>query len=294
MKRVWKSLLVLLLLAMMAALPATAGILTSGSYTYLLKGQAVDLPVDILSLKGRYLVPPELLSLFGLTPTITGEQITLKRGPVTVEMNLGSTTARVDGRTRELGVAPLRAGERLFLPAELLADLAITLEVDAKFVLLEDHLSAQPAAIPADAEPFGRRWASRTWQGSIREGTLVGATWITFLTPDLVSDPAFELPWGIRQRALSLLESRTLLYVSLTNQSLKAMALDPKKLMLVDPSGRQFDYLGIEVPVVGAVSAPVAPGAVRSSLLAFPKVEASSVTIYHDGSGTILGTVPAR
>lgn len=294
MTRRWLIASLLLLLVLGAALPASAGILTSGSYTYLLKGQAVELPVDILSLRSRYLVPPELLALFDLTPAVDGDRIRLERGPVIVEMRLGSTTAHVDGEARSLGVAPLRAGERLFIPAELLPDLAITLEVDAKFVLLEDHLPAKPVELDPAAPPFDRRWADRTWQGSIREGSLVGQASITLLTPDLLSDPALRIPWGTRQRLLSLMESHTLLHVGLKNQSLKAMAIDPKKLMLVDSAGRQYDYLGVEIAVNGAVSSPVAPGASRTSVLAFPKVDAGSVTIYHDGSGTVLGTVPAQ
>jgi len=290
MRRRWWIAMLLVIPLLAAAPPASAGILTSGSYTYMLEGRSVELPVDMLALRGEYLVPTDLLALFGLTPQITVDGIRLERGPVSILAGLGSETALVDGERRVLKVPPMRVSDRLFIPAELLPDLGITLEVEGKFALLTDH-AVHKAPDKAPEEPFAERWAKRTWKGHVREESLVGFAEITALTPDLLHDPALPLPWGVRQRLLSLAGERTLLLVTLTNRSIQAMTLDPKRLMLVDAQGEQYDYLGLEIPVDGSLSSPLAPGAARTAVLAYPQVGSAEITLYHDGSRAVLGTV---
>lgn len=294
----WSIYTLLCLLLLLAAKSAFAGVLTSESYSYLLGGQEFSLPVDILTQRGGYLVPSELLAKVSISPAREGEQITLRRGPVQIDLRLGEATARVDGRLRPLLNGPMLVADRLFIPAELLPDLAVALEVEGKFVLLTDF-AADPskAAAPtaADGHPlFQERWQEQTLKAAVRDGSLVGQATLTILTPSLLADPALPLPWGTRMRLRSLAESRTLVMVTLQNQALRTMAFDPAKLKLIGEKGAQYDFLDEEVAVDGAISAGVAPGAIRTSVLVFPKADDPSVSLYHEGTDAVLGRLPTR
>lgn len=293
MRKRWLIVGLVLLVVLALTAPASAGIMTTGSYTYMLRGNQIDYAVDILPVKGGYLVPPDVLESFQLTPTVTGENIVLKRGPVRVELRLGSDIARVDGRQLVTKAAPSYISGRLFLPAEVLPELGISMEVDGRVVLLTDHVKAI-TELGSGSPNFQAAWNGHSTQGSLRlDGQYAYGTF-TVLTKDLLSDPGLQISWGVRQRLLDLLETRTLVYVHLRNTGIKAISLDPAKMILVDPNGQQYDYLKLEVPVEGTVSAPVAPGAHRASVLAFPKVEADYVSLYHDAAGNVIGTVPTK
>lgn len=296
MRKRWYLVLLTALLAMGAlgvqALPARAGILTSSNYTYLLKGKELNLPVDIITVQSSPMVPEDLLAAFGLKPAIEGDGVVLTRGPVTVRLQLGAETVWVNGKPRPLKAAPLKVSGRVFVPAEILPDLGASLTVDGKFVLLTDYLGAADAATDA-AAPTGALRAY-TLESFIRDGSTMANLTITSLTPDLIRDPALGIPWGTRLKLLTMLENRTLVMVSMKNQSVKATSLDPSKLMLVDPQGSQFDYTKVEVTVDGSVTAAVAPGALRVSVLVYPKVNAESFDLYYDGTGNVLGSLSAR
>ena len=105
LKRWWPALGLLLALAVIAV-PVSAGILTSGSYTYMFKGREQNLPVDILTVQGATLVPTELLSLVQVVPEAEADSVTLKRGPVTVQMRLGSETAVIGDTVKLLQSGP--------------------------------------------------------------------------------------------------------------------------------------------------------------------------------------------
>jgi len=295
MRKRWYGILIILLVSVVTmgalALPARAGILTSSSYTYLLKGKELNLPVDILTVQSSPMVPEELLGAFGLKLAAQGDAVELTRGPVTVRLVLGAETVWVDGKPRPLKAAPLKVAGRIFVPAEILPDLGAQLMVDGKFVLLTDYLSTEANAQEqvADGQVDGL-----PLEAFVRDGATVANLSVRALTPELIGDPDLGIPWGTRLKLLSMLENRTLVMVAMRNQSIKATALDPAKLMLVDPQGRQYDYTKVEVPVDGSVTAAVAPGALRVSVLVYPKVESSEIELYYDGTGTVLGRLTGR
>lgn len=292
MHKRWLLVALLCLLFLTTAAPAGAGMLTTGTYTYLILGSQVDYPVDIVPTRGGYLVPAEILATFGLVPTHQGSDITLKRGPVTIKLELGSDTMRVDDRQVVAKAAPSLINGRLFLPADLLPELGISLDVDGKFVYLTDYLSQ---AVDGPRSPdFKANWDDHTAERPLWLGGQYAYTYMTVLTRELLADPALEIPWGVRLRLLSLLQSRTLVYTTVRNSGIRAVALDPKQLMLVDDNGRQYDYLNLEVPVFGTVSSLIAPGATRTSVFAFPQVEPGRVTFYHNAAEEIVGTVRVR
>lgn len=288
MRSRWSLFALLTALLLAAAWPAYAGVLTSNSYTYLLKGQEVDLPVDILTQRGTQIVPPELLSRFGVTPQVNGDRILLTRGPVTVEMTLGVATAVVDGRRLPLKTGPVSLSGRLFTPVELLPHLGLQLEVDGKFIHLTDFGAGAPALKAADNFPAAL--SARTAIGQIRDGSQMGELEITLLSRELLLDPGLQLPWGIRMQLLTLIDDRTLLLTTLRNQAVKAMALDPAKLTLIGATGRQYDYLSQAIAVDGLVTAAVAPGAAKVSVLVYPALaDEAAVSLYYDPSGSVIG-----
>lgn len=292
MRKGWYTILLAVLVAVAAAaLPAQAGILTSSAYTYLLKGKELNPAVDILTVQGSPMVPQEILSAFGLSLQIQGDEVLLERGPVTVTMRLGARTVWVNGKPRPLAAAPMTVSGRTFVPAEVLPDLGASLTVDGKFIHLTDYLSAGDAS---DQPAAGGLLRAYTLESFIRDGSTMANLTMTALTPELIRDPALGIPWGTRLRLMTMLENRTLVLVSMRNQSIKATALDPAKLMLVDAKGRQYDYTREEVTVDGSVTAAVAPGALRVSVLVYPKVDAPEFDLYYDGTGNVLGRLSAR
>ncbi|HYG57987.1 MAG TPA: stalk domain-containing protein [Symbiobacteriaceae bacterium] len=286
----WRLLGLALVCLMLLPVSATAGVLTSSGYTYLLGGREIDLPVDLLTVQGSPLVPPELLSALGLSPQVDGDRIQLTRGPVTVDLTLGADTAMVDGRPKLLKTGPITVSDRLFIPAEVLPDLGITLTVDGKFVLMADYIAEER---PAPEDSYLR--TSHTAEAQVRDDGQLMNVRVTTLTEEMLGDPALGIPWGTRLQLARLLQSRTLLLITVRNPAIKSVSLEPGKLMLVGDDGRQYDFAGQELPVDGRVSAAVAPGAIRSSVLAYPLVEGERVTIYYDdGSGTAMGRLPVR
>jgi hypothetical protein len=289
----WFALPALLLACAAVALPlrsARAGVLTSASYTYLLGGRELELPVDMLQVQGGWLVPPELLGALGLTPRSEGDVVLLDRGPVTVTLHLGAEVARIDGQVKLLKAAPLMVAGRLFVPAEVLPDLGAEVTVDGRYVVIHDYLPAAATDPTAQVAPAaGTVGPAEAMQGTIRDGSTLAAIRLVLLTPANVDDPALPLSWGTRLKLKALMEGRTLLLATWQNQSLKATALDPARLMLIDEAGRQYDYLKTEVAVDGQATSVVAPGASKTSVLVYPAVAGPAAQIYYDGAGSPLG-----
>ncbi|HEY3366389.1 MAG TPA: stalk domain-containing protein [Symbiobacteriaceae bacterium] len=289
-KRWWIPLLVLLLVAAVAV-PATAGVLTTGTYTYILKGHELDVPVDILSIQGDVLVPEELLTALGVAPVVDGDIIHLRRGPVDAQLTVGGDTATVEGRKETLKAAPMQVSGRLFIPADVLPDLGLSLTVDGKFVLLRDYGPAEDVPGNLAQDVYDRLWSSHTVKGSVRtgDGVPVGVT-ITSLTDKLLRDQRLVMPWGTRLKLLSLLESKTLFLTSVRNDSFKSITLDPAKLLVTDEFGHQYDYQKTEIAVDGVVTAAMAPGAIRTSVLVYDK-SVNPLTLFYDTGSAPLGKV---
>jgi len=295
MRKRWWLLLVTLAVLLALAVPANAGILTAGNYTYLLYGQEVPLPVDILTLQGDTLVPTDLLAAVNLKPTQDGKAITLQRGPVSVQLQLGSPTAQVDGKVKLLGTGPLLASGRLFIPADVLPALGVQVTVDGKFVLITDYMPAAAVPSPQGDATYDQDYADQSVSATFRSGSAIGQLGVTMLSPALLSDARLPLDWGTRVKLLSMADTQTLLLVSVRNTSALATTLtvDPAKLLIVDNFGTQHDYLKTEVPVSGTVTSAVAPGATRSSVLAFSQVT-GSFTVYYTDNSEALGRVKVK
>lgn len=296
MRKRWPVLLLALVLLFAVTLPASAGVLTAGNYSYIISGQEQVLPVDIITVQGTTLVPTDLLDTLSLTAHTEGTQVTLTRGPVNVVMHLGSAVAAVDGKQRPLKSGPLSVSGHLFVPVDILPDLGVSLTVDGHFVLVQDFYTPDAAPVNEQSDPdFARKLAAHTVQSTLRDGNAVGNVTITRLTAELLHDPGLEIPFGARVRLESLLDSQTLFLVTLKNQpSLGAtLALDPQKLMPVDPDGHQYDYGRMEVPIDGQVTAALAPGASHTSVLAYDKAD-GPLTLYYSSIPYTLGRLPAQ
>lgn len=292
MRSRWWLVPLVLTLLLAAAWPTYASVLTSNNYTYLLRGQELNVPVDILIQRGAPVVPPELLNRFGLTLKEESGRILMERGPVTAELRLGDPTALIDGRSHALKTGPVRLSGRIFTPAEVLPHLGIQLEVDGKFVYLTDFGVGAPDQQPLP--DFAHRLGSRTLRAPIRDGSNTGELEVIFLTRELLLDPALPVNWGARMQLLSLIPDRTLLMVTLRNHAVRSISLDPNRLPLIGASGRQYDYLRQEIAIDGQVTLPLAPGAVRTSVLVYPEVPETAVTLYYDPSGSMIGRLELR
>lgn len=291
-KHRWLGLLLAVAVTVTAATgPAAAGVLTSDHYTYIIKGRELAIPVDILTIRGTHLVPEELLRGLGQTPLMTGETIRLQRGPVQVELTLGGLVAQVGGRQQVLPVAPMVVAGRLFVPVAILPSLGLALEVDGRFVLLQDFAPAEPELPQPAADAYAQTLAEHSLR-YFMHGAGGDFAWvrITRLTRDLLASEQMEMDWGTRMRLLTLLETRTLLLVTVENTSDRSIALDPQRWLLTDDRGNQYDYADLEIAVTGKVTAPVAPGATRIAVLGYDRAE-GPLTVYDDAGAVIIGQV---
>jgi hypothetical protein len=272
-------------------MPVSAGILTAGHYTYILKGRELAVPVDILPIQGGYLVPESLITTLGVVTELKGDTIHVRRGPMDVQLTMGVRVALVEGRKESLAVAPMQASDRLFVPADVLPYLGLSLVVDGRFVLLEDYGPGENVPEPTEPDVYGSLWASHTVEGRIRTASGVPVqTSITLLTDGILRSDQLAMPWGTRLRLLSMVHDRTLLLLTVANDAFRSVSLDPAKLLLTDAAGRQYDYQGTEVEVDGVVTAAIAPGARRTSVLVYDVVT-GPVLLYDDTGNQLLGRV---
>lgn len=291
MKARWWLCLLIGVLLVLIAFPVDAGVLTSGSYTYVFHGRELEQPVDISTVQGTPLAPESLLRSLGLEPVVTGNAVHLGRGSAAVDLTLGSTIASTGGKRQVLPAAPMIVGERLFVPAAVLPFLGFALNVDGKFILLEDYAPAAETPSALAPQEYERYLAAHSLQTSLRGGSgAYGEISVTRLTREVLAAGRTDLSWGTRVRLLSMLEANTLLLVSVKNTSVRSISLDASKLLVHDDSGHQYDYAGTEVPIDGKVTTPIAPGATRVSVLAYDWTEAP-LTLYLDSTGTTLGRV---
>jgi hypothetical protein len=289
-KRWWIPVIALLLVAAVS-IPVSAGVLTAGKYTYILKGRELQVPVDILSIQGGYLIPESLMTALGVVSELNGDVIHVQRGPVDVQLTMGVPIAFVEGRKKPLKVGPMEASDRLFLPADILPYLGLALVVDGRFVLLEDYGPGDGVPGSTDPEAYNALWTSHTIMGRVQTASDTSVkTSITLLTDTLLRSEQLSMPWGTRLRLLSMVQHRTLLLVAVSNDGFRSVSIDPTKLLLTDNSGRQYDYQGTEVEVDGAVTTAIAPGAKRTSVLVYDAVT-GPVFVYDDTGHQILGRV---
>lgn len=289
-----RRLLLLIAVLLLLAIPVAAvqaGSLTSGNYTYLAEGRELMLSVDILPGRGGHLVPAELLTTFGIEVAEKGQSIRLTRGPVLVELEAGSATARVDGQRQYLTAAPARLAGRIFVPHSILPELALEITVDGKLVTIANY----PPVGGPDPRPTDELLRLHSMSGYFRDGAALGQVTAVGLGYDLLAHEQLQLRWGLRQRLQYLLDDHTLIHFTVRNTSNRAIRFDPGQLYLVDSEGRQVEPLPEgEIPVTGKISQPTAPFARRSAVFLFPKVDAPFAYIYHNGSGEVLGRLNLR
>lgn len=290
MKRYWLPLALALLLTVGVA-RAFAGPLTAGNYTYIVSGQELDLPIDILLVQGQPLVPEEMLAALQIRLETNGSSVRIGRSPASAGLKLGSSLLETEGRTIRLKSFPIRVSGRTFVPAEALSYLGFQVTVEAKFVLVQDLVPAGGGPTVPTGDALTAAWDGHTLKSFIR-GTsgAYGNASFTALTPELVLSDRVDLPWGTRLTLLDRLFTQSLLLVTLENTSYRILSMDPAKLLITDTDGRQHDYLKEEIQVQGSVTGSLAPGAKRTSILAFDKM-AGRLTLFYEPMNEVIGTV---
>lgn len=267
--------------------------LTSGTYTYVINGEEATFPFDPIKYEDDLLLPVELFQRFDITlaGTMT-RSITLKKRDVEVHVTLGSRASAVDGRPTALSAAPLRIKGRLFLPSDLLKHFGVEFRQKDTFLTLQDDAAALPPIGERTEAEFKQLMVGRHFRASAKtsSGVFLTAEW-TLLNRELLTATNLDLSFGARARLHSLMESYSVVLVTLANYSFKSGTLDTTALFLVDQLRNQYDLVNTVDIGQGSITATIAPSATRSGVLLFPKAmeEAETFHLYYDVNSEILG-----
>lgn len=288
-------ILVLLAVIFVGALPSksSAATLSSGSYTFLVDGEEVMFPFDPVARKDGLLFPVEIFARFGVTAVeAPPKTVTLAKGSdAAVVLTVGSTAATINGKAAAVATMPLRLAGRLFLPADVLKEFGVETIQDGTTLLFRTSPDNPAATTRSDAD-WSLLKSGRVINASVKSDSGVWLTAeFTFLTPDIVKTTNLGLSYGTRARLLSYLQTNTLILVKLSNYLSKAGALVTAGLSLVDLSRNEYDLSGVLDIGSGLVNTRLAPGADRTGVLVFPKVQPgqTQVLLYYDTNGGNVG-----
>ncbi len=291
MRRTGTVLAAALFLVFALAAASLAAPLSGGNTIYIIDGEDRSFTFDPIVLKEGVLLPEEVLLNLGVTVTADGKALTVTRGPVTAELRLGQTQAMVNGAALDLPPGPLRLVGKLFLPARLLEEFGFAVSSEGSLLQIRD-LAAE-VSFPDPPVSFADLWQRRTLKASVPtdDARPYIDLEVTYLTPDLIGSDLFTASFRQRVEYLSLLKTNTLLLVRAANRSSRSATLAPASLMLVDPTtGQQYD---VEQALEhnGLISAKMAAGAVKSSVLVYPPLPAGleSVLLFSDTKGAVVG-----
>lgn len=270
-----------------------AATLSAGSATYVIDGEEVLFPFDPITRKEGVLLPLELFTHLGVTVSDALEQrVTLTYGPVTAQVTVGRLPALVGGERVQLSVTPMRLNGRLFLPAELLEAFGLAFAQEGNFVTINRHVQAMPPLTALPAAEFRALKQERTVHAAVKadSGIYLEAEF-TLLTQAMLLDLNLKIDYGTRARLLGLLESQSLMLVSLSNRSLKSGSLQMEGIYLVDQHRTQYEVATALDIGDGLVTGKLAPAADRMGVLVVPKLAdgAGPVKLYYEGNGVILG-----
>lgn len=105
---------------------------TIGSTTANVNGTQSDLPAAPFIANNYSFIPADILAeSLGIDLAVSGENINLRSGDVTVELMTGNNTLRINGTPRQMKVTPVIKNGCIFLPARYVAEaFGATLEWD--------------------------------------------------------------------------------------------------------------------------------------------------------------------
>lgn len=291
------ALLTLLLLLLAITSAAAAAPLTGGNTLYLINGAETQFLFDPIQRKDGQLLSQEVFERLGVSPSPVGPTITLQRAEAKVTLTLGETEAEVNGESFYFTPAPVRIGERLFLPLSLLPELGFTVAVDTGVVQIRDVGRDLPVEPGWDLAEWTRRKQLATQMGVVRSDDQRGylSLEVTHLTPELVASRHFPARFGQRALYLDQLKRGTAFLVRAANHSGRSVTLQPSSLMLVDGNGRQYN-LRQALEHQGLVSQTMAYGAVTSTVLLFERVpdRIDTVSLFAETNQSNFGSFRLR
>jgi hypothetical protein len=296
-RRKWAAaaLLSCLLMALVLSMPLSghAATLTSGNYTYVINGEEAALVFDPVQVDSALLFPAIVFQQFGVSVVSQDQAVILSKQGVTAELILGSTTFHLNGRPLELVAAPIRLNGRLFLPDALLGHFGVDHTVTGRLIIMRDLARAMPPVRDYPEDEYRSLKEGRSLSGSVQSdsGVLLRGEFM-LLDEQLVTAGNLDLPYGVRARLVTLLESNTLVLVTLHNGSTKSGAMLPGQMYLVDDLYHQYDLLRTVDVGEGDIGAKLAPGASRRGVLVFRKsaADARLLTLYYDANNAPVGT----
>lgn len=318
-KRKWGLAALLLAISLMfsAPTPAHGAGLSGGSYTYLVNGEEVAFPFDPIVVQDQLLLPAAVFERLGVSVSDTGAGITLRLADrVEARLTLGSPTYSLSssgglssspgglssspggpssspgGRPQQAPAVPVRLGGHLFLPAALLEHFGVELTRAGSLLLLRQPLKGALPTTSLTEDEYLRLKAERSFKRELisrQSGSLQAE--FTLLDPALLAAPQLGLSYGHRVKLLGLLETHTLVLVKLSNQWSDPASFRPHSVVLLDDLRHQGDLAEALPAGEGDLTAPLAPGADRRGVLAFPKADpsASRLLLYYHETRESLG-----
>jgi len=298
MKRWMKALAALALVGALTFAATGPGLqaanLSGGTYTYVVAGEEVFFQFDPISRKDGMLLPIEVFEYFKIEVSnpLTSTPA-LSRSGVKVTLTLGAKDIMVDDRPEMASTAPMRLSGRLFLPADVLKHFGVEFAQDGNYVALRNY--SEPGILKelSPAEFSSLKSGRQITQATVKadSGTFLSAEFV-ILTPELLQTANLKMTYGARAQLMGMLKSNTLVLMKLSNYGLKAGAVTTTgNLFLADANRRQYDVLSTFDIGDGSIGAKLSPGADRSGVLVFPKLQQNpgTVQLFADQNGVPVG-----
>ncbi|HYF95722.1 MAG TPA: stalk domain-containing protein [Symbiobacteriaceae bacterium] len=285
-----------LMLALVVVNPSdtAAANLTGGQYTYLIDGEEVTFTFDPVARQNGLLLPTEVFQKFNISiEGATSKNITLRRGPVSAIVAIGSTRYSLGAQTKVASAAPLRLNGRVFIPSDLLKEFGVDFSQDGNFVSLSNYTDRVFDVKELSASEWHEATVYRKFSASIKADSgvnLYGEFWL--LNAEMITAGNLDMTYGMRARLLGMLESNTMVLVKLSNLSNKSGAMVTSGTWLIDDHRNQYDVLSIIDIGSGLVNSKLAPSADRYSVLVFSKIppNTNNAILFYDNNGNTLGT----
>ena len=283
----------ILLTALLAGPAATAAQLSGGTTIYIVDGREQRFVFDPIDRRDGQLLSEEIFTGLGFTLSQNGETITLSRGEMQAVLTLGTPEAYIAGHLVHLTPVPVLIGDNLFLPVFLLPEFGYEVIADSGYMQIRDLARHLPRNDGLTEEEWKQLKQLLTLRAIVRASDASANLYadFTLLTPELVASQHFALTLRQRAEYLDLMRTSTLVLMRIGNGSGQAVSLRQDAVTLVDPhSGLQYDAREVRAHD-GLTTQKIAGGALRSSLLVFPKVMpgSGSITLFSNTNPGNLG-----